>query len=548
VGRSRLCLVAAVSTFVAGASCDRGSTLAAPQGKVVVVVDTDAPVPALVSRLRVDLYETDETWYASRDVPAYKPADWPLSFVVDLADGDPARDVLVRLRAYPESKVRDYLGERYTAPTDPTRFCTQSACYQSGPIATLPSCCPTAPPPTVLPFATTGCVACPRMLDPSQNDVTPPSEPQPALTIDTLLLVHVEPGTTKAARVTLRGACFGTMADLYDGQACTDTANVLVPVDYAPLDADTSVPAPSQLVGKFGVSGDAAQCTVTPRAAGTAPDGTPLHDDDACVPGGTFVYGSRSAAIGDASDDLPERPALVQPFLMDRHEVTVARYRKAVAAGWTGGSSTFANEGPLVGTGASTTVPQCTWSATDRGREEYPVNCITHDAARSLCRFDGRDLPLEVQWEYAAAQAGRPARTFYPWGNGNGRPPDCRHIVYGRSDSLPGTTDVCSAQGYGPATVTTSDGGDVTPLGIVGLGGSLSEWTVDSFASPSAGCWAAAGLVQPSCTTGGPNVAVRGGTWSTSILHVLATSRVSKPAIAISSSIGFRCVRPGRSS
>ena len=42
-----------------------------------------------------------------------RPSDWPTSFSVVSRDEQGPRDVLVRLRAYPEGKARDYLGERY---------------------------------------------------------------------------------------------------------------------------------------------------------------------------------------------------------------------------------------------------------------------------------------------------------------------------------------------------------------------------------------------------------------------------------------------------
>ena len=84
-----------------------------PWGEVVLVVDTDLPVPKVAGRLRVDLYSADGAWYESRDVALAHPTDWPASFSVFSDDESRAKDVLVRLRVYPEGKVRDYLGERF---------------------------------------------------------------------------------------------------------------------------------------------------------------------------------------------------------------------------------------------------------------------------------------------------------------------------------------------------------------------------------------------------------------------------------------------------
>jgi hypothetical protein len=53
-----------------------------PFGEVLMVVNTNVPVPRLVSHLRIDLFRTDGTWFESRDAAAFRPDDWPVSFGV----------------------------------------------------------------------------------------------------------------------------------------------------------------------------------------------------------------------------------------------------------------------------------------------------------------------------------------------------------------------------------------------------------------------------------------------------------------------------------
>ena len=65
-----------------------------PLGEVLVVVDTDLPVPRVASGLRVDTYgATDGVWLDSRDVARRDPRDWPASFSVQAIDDtrEPAR-------------------------------------------------------------------------------------------------------------------------------------------------------------------------------------------------------------------------------------------------------------------------------------------------------------------------------------------------------------------------------------------------------------------------------------------------------------------------
>jgi formylglycine-generating enzyme required for sulfatase activity len=100
-----------------------------PLGSVLVVVDTDLPVPKTVSRLRVDLYAADGTWRESRDFPRVRPDEWPASFGLVSPDESKPTTVIVRVRAYPEGAVRDYRGES-NAPRpkwEPPRFASTLA-------------------------------------------------------------------------------------------------------------------------------------------------------------------------------------------------------------------------------------------------------------------------------------------------------------------------------------------------------------------------------------------------------------------------------------
>src|SRR5688572_24032070 len=90
-----------------------------PLPEAVIVVDTDAPVPDLVDRLRVDFYASDGTWVESRDLPRRFARDWPASFSVFGESPEAARSVFVRLRAYSDGHVRDYRGERFMERPEP---------------------------------------------------------------------------------------------------------------------------------------------------------------------------------------------------------------------------------------------------------------------------------------------------------------------------------------------------------------------------------------------------------------------------------------------
>jgi formylglycine-generating enzyme required for sulfatase activity len=493
----------------------------APAGNVVLFIDTDAPVPKLASELRIDLFGTDGTWLASRDVAAASASAWPVSFGVVLPDDASSAQVVVRVRAYPVGKVQDYRGYRYLA--QPTGDSTTHV--------------------TALPAATDS----PRLVE-DGVDVTPTTEPEPGLSIDRLLLVPLTAGVVGSIHVTLAGACFGTMADMRDFTAlatCTDTEAQLAGV--APEQPFAGgLTATASVQGTFEAPYTGA-CSGAPRPSTTASDGTPLHDGDVCVTGGSFVFGSHDNAIDDVTDDDPEAVALVPSFYLDRYEVTVGRYRAALAAGLVSTGELYANDGPLQGSQDDPT--SCTWSDTPMGREETPVTCITEQGAREFCRFAGGDLPLEVQWEYAATMSGgRPAKTSYPWGDGTDEPPSCSDVVYSRG-TIP-VADFCTAsKGFGPAPVTAADhsGGDWSlGLHLVDLAGNAAELALDTFASRQADCWASAPLLSPSCRPGvGPVFTSRGGAWSFSPDQLVAAERDVVDSGSGSPGLGFRCARPG---
>lgn len=491
-----------------------------PLGETLVIVDTDMPVPRFVSRLRIDIYDGNGVWYETREVSRARVTDWPTSFGVHAPDMNGTRVATIRLRAYADDGVRDYRGERFAPRPAPS-----------------PGLEALLDPPTPTPNDQ------PRLIDETGADLTPANEPQPLLTIDRLVRVEVHPGERGAARIVLRGACVGTMADLRGGRTCIDREGVLVPVTPSPLDPNRAVTEPS-IAGSFA---QPKPCAGTPRAATTAPDGTPRFDDDVCVPGAMFRLGTIDGVFGHAPD-LPERIAILEPFFVDRQEVTVARYRNAVAGGFVSPDATpYLNELDLPSVAPSVLDDPivCSFSSSPRGREKHALTCISHFAARAFCRSQGGDLPTEAQWEYVAAVAARPYRTRFAWGGPDDVAPPCSRAAWGRGPRGFNGQLCVSSKEHGPLPVDARIGpdGDVTPcLGVFNLGAGTAEWTRDAFAPMTASCWAAAGLVDPWCDAPTGDRTLRGGAWSDNIASLVVANR--RRENVGSGSIGFRCVRP----
>ena len=325
------------------------------------------------------------------------------------------------------------------------------------------------------------------------------------------------------------------MANLAGRTTCIDTENERAAPAAAVLDPDLSVPTRSRQ-GAFGP----APCTATPRPASTASDGTPLYDEEVCVPGGAFVFGTQTLPDVGTGTAVPQRIALIPPLRIDRYEVTVARWRDALVRGFVPPPQAFplpqANDASFPDDPQPSDIQSpafCTYTTKPMGRETYPVTCIDWELARSFCQFEGGDLPTESQWEYVASMAGRAFKTAFPWGGPDDADPVCGQSVFGRGfdETLdPEDRGACTSGGFGPlpedATLyaaghvpagVTGNGDSSLGLGIANLGGSTTEYVLDTAYSLGSNCWMSQPLELPVCVDPADqqdqNKSLRGAGW-----------------------------------
>lgn len=219
------------------------------------------------------------------------------------------------------------------------------------------------------------------------------------------------------------------------------------------------------------------------------------------IPGGAFRLGTDDPKA--RLNERPSRRVYVAPFWIDKTEVTVAAYRTCVER--------RACAKPRRGRG-------CTFEVGDPG---LPVNCVRFHDAESYCRFRGKRLPREAEWELAARGVqGAP----YPWG---ADAPTCGHAATLVREM---TAQTCT--GDRPSRVGTHPAG-ASPYGVFDMSGNVEEWVADFYVERRS-------VVPPSV---GASRVLRGGGWLSAPTRATATSRNWGSSIEAGPNVGFRCAR-----
>lgn len=247
----------------------------------------------------------------------------------------------------------------------------------------------------------------------------------------------------------------------------------------------------------------------------TSPDG--MTED--YIPQGTFQMGGIDPNA--QSDEKPVHKVTMHAFWMDKFEVTNAMYLACVSAG-------------------ACDPPQQLKSQTVQSYfnnpeyNDYPVVYVTWTDASNYCKYAGRRLPTEAEWERAAR--GDTINT-YPWGE---QPPDSSRANF---NYLVGDTTKVGSYPAG-----------ASPFGILDMAGNVAEWVHDYYDGNYYSKGVSLNPSGPTARSAYFNRVVRGGTFQDAAVDIRLANRASVPGPdpnaqigtsayygTSSPKIGFRC-------
>ena len=236
-------------------------------------------------------------------------------------------------------------------------------------------------------------------------------------------------------------------------------------------------------------------------------DGAPM----VMIPAGPFTMGSNDGP----HNERPAHTVTLDAYYIDRYEVTLSLYRKFLEEGnhdapptWDAEAATSVGDRPAIG--------------------------MRWESAVAYCRWAGKRLPTEAEWEKAAR--GTDGRR-YPWGE---MQPFVDIANYNRGMWVSEAVTLMAVTG-GLEGMSVRHGlkeGGKSPFGVSHMAGNAAEWVADWYErdyyhkSPGR---------NPSGPMTGEKRVLRGGSWADVPSALRATARFSAEPNFEDRTVGFRC-------
>jgi formylglycine-generating enzyme required for sulfatase activity/serine/threonine protein kinase len=279
-----------------------------------------------------------------------------------------------------------------------------------------------------------------------------------------------------------------------------------------------------------------ASAVVIPPAGTAAGSPARCPPGSLAIPGGSFFMGS--------DDGLAlERPAhqvTLAPFCIDEFEVTVEQYKACSDAGRCKRAGTVNEWAGISDKEKKAFDPLC--NVRDPvSRARHPINCVDWEMADKFCKEQGRRLPTEAEWEFAARG---PDGRKYPWGdddpaaghlNACGR--EC--VVWGTKNGIEERAMYDADDGFANTAPVGSFPKGASRYGVQDVVGNVWEWVADWYSA-----YGKEEATAPRGPESGDERVIRGGAWNGSYpAWVRPTFRYKDAPTKRSYGIGMRCAK-----
>jgi len=265
------------------------------------------------------------------------------------------------------------------------------------------------------------------------------------------------------------------------------------------------------------------------------------------VPAGEFLMGSADSDTSASSDEKPQHKVYLDAFWIDQTEVTNEMFAKFVKASGHKTDAEKSGQGWMLDLASKSIkkdwhlMPDADWQQ-PRGREsnltgldQHPVVQVSWDDAKAYCKWAGRRLPTEAEWEKAAR-----------WIDGRKYPWDNQSIAGNLLNFADRNLNVIEADksvddGYEFTAPVGSYPKGASRYGAWDMAGNVFEWVADWYDEAS---YKPTLVENPQKPTSQPTRRVfRGSAWTTESKDVRIAKRSSSQPFYGYVSVGFRCAR-----
>lgn len=269
--------------------------------------------------------------------------------------------------------------------------------------------------------------------------------------------------------------------------------------------------------------------------AACGPSPTKIGDDGSAmilIPAGQFQMGGVPEDVKDFPDgqlltfhaERPVHSVTLSAYYIDKYEVTSARYRTFLEAVADGGTEWDHPDQP------ADRGHQPRYVTDDLNGDDQPAVGLNWYDAYAYCKWAGKRLPTEAEWEFAAR--GSDGVLKYPWGEGD---PNAEGIWWANYHPLVGR----GADGHRWSAPVGSYPDGVSPFGLMDMSGNAEEWVQDWY---SVNYYRLTeGAEDPQGPLDGNKKVIKGGSYEAPVHQIRIAMRHYGRPHDKGPRIGFRC-------